>query len=477
MSRRALLTPSEPEPESTTAFARRAAARRSPAGGRDLEHRRRLHSPGLWWWHFAGRLAAVWHRPVAIPASNARAGSMRSSSCCLRQRPDAVADDQFLPAPLSASAASECRRHGQRGCDCVLIAADKPLVAAPMPNTPSRKPLPDVARAPLSHMAWDATAGRRKALGLPTESTGDNASRARRATKEDAFDQQAAKPRPQGQQRDSNKASRDSNKDNSRTAARPTAGQQPGKAHPRPAQDSAERPNLPVSRLGPESDHSEPQRGAEQSPDQTQSPSKASRRKAPGRLLGRTNRCGKWRRRTPSGEWIEPLPGGRGSQLPNLSVTAVGVVRRLAALFYVVLAVIYAMALLATVLAAIRDFFKGLARVWASRIATAQTPRRLRCLAPRCRLCDPFLSGRARRYTPAQLVTYTFQALEAGAADGCPRQPENAARIRPERCESLRHWPPARRLTGHCQIARIRPPAARPWSSCGRSGRVSDGSK
>ncbi len=38
---------------------------------------------------------------------------------------------------------------------------------------------------------------------------------------------------------------------------------------------------------------------------------------------------------------------------------------------------------------------------------------------------DPFASGAAGRYPPAELVRYTFEALEAWARDrGCPRHPD-----------------------------------------------------
>jgi hypothetical protein len=126
-------------------------------------------------------------------------------------------------------------------------------------------------------------------------------------------------------------------------------------------------------------------------------------------------------------------------KLPDLSVTAVGgwfaAVAKL--LFYLALAVLILYGLWRywpTVLAAIRDFFQGLAEFWRSlfggkRETTAETAAELAAAAPTLPrfvdFVDPFLSGRAGRYTPAQLVTYTFQAMEAWAREhGCPRQPE-----------------------------------------------------
>jgi len=84
------------------------------------------------------------------------------------------------------------------------------------------------------------------------------------------------------------------------------------------------------------------------------------------------------------------------------------------------------LAVLGDLLQAWREFWAGLlARPRDKPQAPAQQaplePAR-RCFAD---FVDPFLAGTADRYTPEQLVQYTFSALEAWAFEhGCPRQPD-----------------------------------------------------
>ncbi len=135
-----------------------------------------------------------------------------------------------------------------------------------------------------------------------------------------------------------------------------------------------------------------------------------------------------------------PSGGSRSwPQMPQFSVSAVGgwFAALAKVLFYVALMVLVAYGLWRywpTVVAAIRDFFQGLAEFWRSlfgggrqRPEEAAAPATPVEPAPArfADFVDPFLSGRVNRYTPAQLVSYTFHALEAWAREhGCPRRPE-----------------------------------------------------
>jgi len=87
----------------------------------------------------------------------------------------------------------------------------------------------------------------------------------------------------------------------------------------------------------------------------------------------------------------------------------------------------------AELLAALQNLLQGWRALWESlfgqrrKAALAAVEERLSrpSFRPFITYADPFATGTAGRYSPEELVKYTFEALEAWAQEhGCPRQPE-----------------------------------------------------
>ena len=164
----------------------------------------------------------------------------------------------------------------------------------------------------------------------------------------------------------------------------------------------------------------------------------------------------------------EPEPSEPPFQLPQVSLSG-GLLGLLKFVLYVVLACVVAYLLWknwARVVAGFRQFLQELRDLWASLFGrkpkqTEETPEddkpKARPLRPFTDYVDPFSAGLASRYTPDELVRYTFEATEAWAREnGCRRDPDqtpNEFAIRlGRRVESLR--PGAQTLARlYCQAA------------------------
>ena len=133
----------------------------------------------------------------------------------------------------------------------------------------------------------------------------------------------------------------------------------------------------------------------------------------------------------------EPKPDNPPFQLPQVSFTG-GLFGLLKFLIYVVLAFVAAYWLWknwSRVVAGFRQFLQELRDLWASLFGrkpraaeetTEDVKPKKRRERPFADYVDPFSAGMASRYTPDELVRYTFEATEAWAREnGCCREPDH----------------------------------------------------
>ena len=204
---------------------------------------------------------------------------------------------------------------------------------------------------------------------------------------------------------------------------RPDAKKPGGQGQPSP-QEAPEKPQPPDKqpKQGAPGSLEQPAKGAEPKP-----PPKGGEEKTQqGRSSARADK---------GGQTSHPRSS---SWMPKLSLSFEGWVSTLAKLLLYALLIALAIWWLrrhwAAVLAAIQDFLAGWRQFWASLFgrkrekaeAAQQGPSPAQPALPRfADFVDPFLAGTADQQSPAELVNYTFLALEAWAREhGCARQPD-----------------------------------------------------